>query len=249
MHSAVYRGHLRHERSAPKRHAFVQKLYMLYLDLDEVGSWKSGWLFGIGKWRPLSFRPTDYLSKGQVIAEVKNQLQIDLTGPVRLLTQVRSFGYVFNPVSFYYCFDADGQTLQAVVAEITNTPWSERHRYTLRASENGVRARFAKQFHVSPFFPMTHDYDWRLPVPGNSLAVRMINYQKNQPVFCAQLTLRRREFSTRTLVAAILRHPFMALKVHTAIYLHAFLLWCKRVPFFPHPRLHTSPATRNDSNE
>jgi hypothetical protein len=148
---------------------------------------------------------------------------------------VRSLGYVFNPVSFYYCFDADGETLRAVVAEITNTPWNERHAYVLPAGAGGADARFEKRFHVSPFFPMEQEYAWSLGVPGERLDVEMQNVQDGSEVFRARLALRRRAWSPAAHRRAALLQPLMAWKVHAAIYWQALRLWVKGTPFHVHP--------------
>ena len=99
-------------------------------------------------------------------------------GPIRLLTHLAYFGYCFNPVSFYYCFDAAGERVETIVAEVDNTPWGERHVYVLdpardEGRDGRHRYRFPKAFHVSPFLPMEIDYDWRLVDPGRFLAVHM----------------------------------------------------------------------------
>ena len=154
-----------------------------------------------------------------------------------MLTQVRAFGYVFNPVSFYYCFDRDGESLRAVVAEITNTPWGERHRYVVRGTGAGAAARFPKAFHVSPFFPMTHTYDWTFAAPGERLAVGMTSEEDGRTVFQAGLTLARRPLSTGQLARVAVTLPLLGGLVHAAIYVQALRLWLKRAPFFPHPAL------------
>jgi hypothetical protein len=165
-------------------------------------------------------------------------------GPVRLLTQVRSLGYAFNPVSFYYCFGADGRSLEAVVAEITNTPWGERHAYVVPAGPAGASQAFAKRFHVSPFFGMEQLYRWTLDLPGERLSVEMRNEEGGREVFRAVLSLRRRSWGPRALWRAALLQPLMAWKVHAAIYWQAFLLWLKRTPFHPHPATPAALAER-----
>ncbi len=239
--SAIYLGRLTHCRHAPKRHAFSYRLYMLYLDLDELGSLRPSPLFGIEAARPLSFRRRDYLGrpdrllKDAVLDEVERALGFRPAGPVRLLAHVRAFGYVFNPVAFYYCFDAAGRSVQAIVAEITNTPWGERHRYVIAAEGRGATARFAKAFHVSPFFPMAQSYAWRFSEPGARLAVGMTSEQEGRKVFSARLALRRRPLSQLQLAKVALSLPLIGWQVHAAIYLQALRLWLKGTPFFAHP--------------
>jgi uncharacterized protein len=159
---------------------------------------------------------------------------------VRLLAHLRYFGYIFNPVSFYYGYQADGRTLDYVVAEITNTPWSERHAYLLRidAAEHHGRAlhwTFAKAFHVSPFQPMDCRYDWRFTPPGDDLRVHMNLLRDGQRAFDATLCLTRRSLDGTSLARVLLRYPLMTAQVITAIHWQALRLWLKRTPVHSHP--------------
>jgi DUF1365 family protein len=239
--SAVYRGTLSHARRGRAAHAFGYRLYMLYLDLDELPRLLAGpGPLRQGRFGLLSFRRSDYLGDpARPLAEaVRDRVEQELghrpAGPVRLLTQVRALGYVFNPVSFYFCHGADGR-LEAIVAEITNTPWNERHAYVLRAGPRGADAGFAKAFHVSPFFSMDQRYRWTFSAPGDRLEVEMVNTEGGTEVFRARLALARKPWSAGALWRAALLSPLMAWKVHLAIYLHALLLWWKGAPFHPHP--------------
>jgi len=161
---------------------------------------------------------------------------------VRLLTQVRSFGKVFNPVSFYYCFAEDGTTLRAVLAEITNTPWGERHAYVVPACEEGARLAFTKAFHVSPFLPMDQRYDWRYSVPGAALSVEMRNGGRDGEAFRARLTLGRRPLTRASLAAVALGQPFMSWRILAWIYGHALRLWLGGAPVFEHPKSTRMPT-------
>jgi hypothetical protein len=240
--SAIYEGTVSHARRVPRPHGFAYRLYMLYLDLGELPR------LGVR-----SFRREDYLGdpSRDLAEEVRDRVERSLgfrpPGPVRLLTHVRSLGYVFNPVSFYYCFDADGTTLRAVVAEITNTPWGERHAYVLPANPGGAISSFDKAFHVSPFFPMEQSYDWELAAPGDSLRVEMTNREKGEEVFRARLALRRRNWSLAALRRAALLQPLMAWKVHAAIYWQALRLWLKRTPFHVHPAKRAAGAAQRST--
>jgi DUF1365 family protein len=251
--SAVYVGRLTHARRGPQRHGFAYRVFLLYLDLDELpallaapGPLRRG-RFGL-----LSFDRSDYLGGPSDLGEAaRDRVQAELgfrpAGPVRLLTHVRSFGYVFNPVSFYYCFGEDGRSLEAVVAEITNTPWGERHSYVVRAGPGGAVNAFAKRFHVSPFFGMEQLYRWTFGVPAERLRVEMRNEEDSREVFRAVLSLRRRTWSTGALWRAALGQPLMAGRVHLAIYWQAFLLWVKRIPYHPHPADKTAGVHRRAS--
>lgn len=268
--SAVYVGRVHHARHAPRPHRFSYRLFMLYLDLDEVEHAFDGrWLWSHERWNVASFRRKHFLGDpGRPLAEcVRERVESALgeappRGPIRMLTHVALLGYCFNPVSFYYLFHEDGETLHSVTAEITNTPWKERHAYVMAASgpERPGEWRtwkFKKDFHVSPFFPMDHHYRWSfttpLNEPGSPLRVAMENHapadrgdaptaagdvpggDATSRVFDAALELERRPLDGRELRRCLLRHPWMTGKVHAAIYWQALRLWLKRTPFFDHP--------------
>jgi DUF1365 family protein len=243
--SAIYEGVVYHQRLTPKPHEFQQRAHFFYLDLEELGGLLPGsrW-FSSERAALARFRRSDYLGPAEVPLDeaVRDRVEAQLGrrpgGPIRLLTQVRELGYVFNPVSFYYCHGTDGE-LEAVLAEITNTPWGERFSYVLDAREGpqtrGVTARFDKAFHVSPFWGMEQSYEWRFTTPGPRLGVHMTNVEGDRPVFHAGMTCERTELTPRALRRVLLRQPVQPLRLHLGIYLHAALLWAKRTPFYTHP--------------
>jgi DUF1365 family protein len=245
--SAIYSGHVRHRRHAPHPHAFDYRLFQLYLDLDEVERVFAGqrW-WSVGRRNLAEFRRSDYHGDPQVpLADTVRDTVRAATGrapagPVRLLAHARYFGYCFNPVSFYYCFDADGTTLDTIVAEITNTPWNERHAYVLPvadAQRRGIALEwgFAKAFHVSPFLPMQRDYRWRFEAPGESIRVHMDVLKEGAPDFDATLVLRREPLDAAGLSRVLWRFPLMTGKVLAAIHWQALLIWLKRNPVYDHP--------------
>jgi len=264
VNSCLYVGHVRHRRRAPVAHEFAAALHMLYLDLDELPRALDGrWLWSARRIAPAWFRRADFLGDARVpLAQAVRELVLArtglaLAGPVRLLANLRTWGVLMNPVSFYYCFDAAGERVEAIVAEVTNTPWNERHAYVLRARAAESRAdargpadaarhpqraprralRFAlrKQLHVSPFMPMEQDYDWRFGVPAQRLVVHMRSEDASGAGFDATLALRRRPLTSRALAAAFARQPWISARIAVLIYWNALRLWMKRAPFHVHP--------------
>lgn len=247
MQSALYEGWLRHRRFAPKVHDFRYRLSMLWLDLDEIETvFRGRWLWSTRATSVVCWRREDHLGDPQtplieaVRDEVERQSGRRPGGPVRLLTHPRYFGYGFNPVSFYYCYGTDGQSLEAIVAEVTNTPWGERHVYALpmERSLGGSRRpdfRFRKAMHVSPFLPMDLEYRCRLTPPGDRLTVHMEDLQEDRTLLDATLVLERREISGISLARALVRYPFMTGQVIVDIHWQALRLWLKGIPIFDHP--------------
>jgi len=245
--SCIYRGVVRHRRRDPVAHDFEYPLFMMYLDLEELSTlFDRYWLWSARRPAPAWFRRADYLGDPDVdlAGAVRDRAEL-LTGrrpegPVRMLTHLRYFGYVQNPVSFYYCFDARDDEVETILAEITNTPWGERHTYALRSDGRtgacGRSHRFAKAFHVSPFMDMDQRYEWRFSEPGPNLRVHMRNRDADEKIFDATLSMRREEISSRTMAGVLLRHPWMTARVVTGIYWQALRLWAKRTPYFEHPQ-------------
>ncbi|MBS0320758.1 MAG: DUF1365 domain-containing protein [Proteobacteria bacterium] len=261
MHSALYHGWLDHHRVVPRPHAFRARLCMAYLDLAELDDvFRGRWLWSTRRAAPVRFDRRDYLRPLDVPLDEAVRTKVTAAlgtrprGPIRLLTHLRHFGHVFNPVSFYYCFDADGREVQAVVADVTNTPWRERHAYVLPGgpdARNGIRARSVKALHVSPFHPMDLAYDWQLSPPGADLVVHMTLRPGNdasvraQPIFGATLALARKPIDTMSLAWALARFPAMTLQVVAGIHWQALRLWLKGVPVHDHPRHAQPPASRD----
>ena len=174
VNSRLYTGRVTHRRLSAVRNEFRDTLFMAYLDLDELpGLFDPYWLWSARRPALAWFRRADYLGDpARPLADcVRERIRTELgqapAGPIRVLTHLRYFGHNFNPVTFYYCHEAPDGPVRVIVAEITNTPWNERHSYVLAVDEataarNGpYRFEFEKHFHVSPFMPMEQHYRWR----------------------------------------------------------------------------------------
>jgi DUF1365 family protein len=247
--SCVYRGTVTHARRTPTSHAFRYRLFMMYLDLAELDEvFRGRWLWSVRRPAIAWFRRADYLGPAEMpLDEAVRREAERLTGrrpegPIRMLTHLRTFGYVQNPVTFYYCFDADGERVSTILAEITNTPWNERHTYALTADDGATDRthRFDKAFHVSPFMDMDHEYGWRFSEPGPGLRVHMENRVDGRIVFDASLSMERHEITGRSLATALVTYPLMTVRVALGIYWQALRLRLKGTPFFTHPAKHTA---------
>jgi DUF1365 family protein len=239
--SAIYEGTIRHRRFAVRAHEMSHRIALVYLDLEELDGLLDGRL-NAGRPGLVRFRRSDYLGDPHVglVDAVRMLLERRTgnapTGPIRLLTHLRTFGHCFNPVSFYYCFTPQEQ-LDAVVAEVTSTPWGERHAYVLERSGEGavLATSFAKALHVSPFMGMEQRYTMRAAAPGATLAVHIESHERGALAFDATLALRRAPLNRRGLARLTTRYPAATLRVLALIYGHAFALKLKGVPLHARP--------------
>lgn len=261
MESCIYEGTVRHRRFTPVENAFRYSLFMMYLDLDELPTLFDKWWLWSNEGRGLArFRRRDHLKeidRGLDLATAVRDLVEQRTeqrpsGPIRLLTHLEYFRYRFNPVSFYFVYDADGDEVETIIAEINNTPWGEQYCYVLSAAEaqwQGDTLRFdlAKQFHISPFMGMDTDYAWAFTSPNSKLGVHMENHRAGAKYFDASMSLKRTEISTGSLARVLAQYPLMTGKVIAAIYWQALKLWWKRCPYYPHPKqsMKTSPMVHD----
>ncbi|HKG02688.1 MAG TPA: DUF1365 domain-containing protein [Conexibacter sp.] len=244
--SAIYEGVVTHRRRTPIAHAFRFPLFLMYIDLAELPQLFDGHPLWSARRRALArFRRADYLGDAAVPLDtavrdlVHERLGFRPTGPVRMLAHLRYLGHCFNPVVFYWCLAPDGTRVEAVVAEVTNTPWGERHAYVVAGEGNAdhvLESRHEKALHVSPFMPMEMTYRWRVETPGERLAVAIENRDPDGAlVFDAQLALRRREITRTSLTRVLVRHPAMTLRVLGGIYGQALRLRLKGARWHSRP--------------
>lgn len=253
MNSYIYEGMVSHCRFLPQRHYFRYKLYMMYLDLSELPGLFNPFLFWSAKRPALAwFRRKDHVGDHKqpldqtIRGLIKNETGTNHAGPIRLLTHCRYFGYCMNPVSFYYCWNDADTHLDFIVAEIHNTPWGETHCYVLDNRNNDSeieKFQFKKSFHISPFMDMDQTYEWVLPQPGEQLNVKMDSFEQNKRMFNATMNLHRKPITHLSMVRILFVYPFMTMKVISAIYWQAIMLWLKGTPFHSHPK-HLSQEIR-----
>jgi uncharacterized protein len=240
VNSAVYEGTLHHRRHGPHRHEFTYPMAMPYLELDELDQvFARHRLWSVERRNAVSFRRADFLGDpGVPLDTAVRDLVLARTGtrpagPIRLLAQVRTWGWLFNPISIYFCMDEAGERIETLVLDVMNTPWHERHAYVLDGGEG--EHRFSKELHVSPFFGMDHEYRLRLSRPGERIVVRLASLEGGRVVFDATLALRRRAISRSALGRVLWRYPLLTLRVSAGIYWQALRLRAKGAPFHSHP--------------
>ncbi|TWT82174.1 hypothetical protein CA13_36350 [Planctomycetes bacterium CA13] len=262
MHSCIYEGTVTHCRHEPVIHQFRYRLFMVYLDLAELPS-----LVGPGKiisdrkiaGRSLLRGDHLYDSSGSIESEVRRIVQektgVTPLGPIRVLSQLRYLGYYFSPLNLFYVFDETDSRVETIVAEVSNTPWKERHCYVLWEGnrqdndknngtlDNVLRYCHPKTFHVSPFMQMDMQYQWRVTSPTKHATIQLSNFQESRKVFDASMTLQRRELTKRELRRMTTRYFLMTARIGVAIYFQALRLWWKKCPFYPHPKEVSPPAS------
>jgi uncharacterized protein len=238
----IWAGTVWHERAEPTHHHFEYRMWWADLDLDELDK-TFGTLRALGpeRGRPLRFDRSDYLGDPDrdLATEVRDLVEARTgdrpDGPVRLLGHLRTFGWCFNPIVLYLCHRADGSLAQ-VVADVTNTPWKERHQYVLPADRTGVHGHIEdKALHVSPYMGMNQQYRFDIDVSDHRLRVRIVTLEGDGEPFAAGVTLAARPMTDRALAATLIRHPLLTIRVSLGIHTQALRLFRKGVPVHRHP--------------
>jgi DUF1365 family protein len=245
MESALYLGKLRHRRFSPREHHFTYPVFMAFLDIDRLPE-----LLGVSpfssynRWNWIAYNERDHF--GDPKKRLRQRLREDVarhgielpSGKIFVLTHLRYLGYVFNPVSFFYCYNEAGE-LAMILSEVNNT-FGESHNYWLTPETqqpNAAALRYItpKQMYVSPFHPMDLEYVWIFTPPGEQLVAHMNTLAEGHPNFDATLQLERRPWNARELLRILARYPLMSLRVTAAIHWEALELWVKGVPVYRHP--------------
>jgi DUF1365 family protein len=233
VRSALYTGTLMHARRSPERHVFRYPVSYWLFDLDELPELERRLrLFSVNGSNVVSLRDRDHFDGAPLKQAVIDLAADSSVERVLMLTQPRVLGYVFNPVSFYWCYRGDG-SLACMVAELSNT-FGERLPEVLRGPE--LRYEHRKRLHVSPFLGLDHCYEYAFSEPGDEVWARIhVRDDEGARPLTAVLHGRRRELSDRSLAALLLRYPLQPLQVTALIHFEALRLWRKRVPFHHKP--------------
>ena len=243
--SKIYLGNIVHRRFSPKKHSFNYTLYMLALDVSEVENAKEGvGLFGFSWFHPLRFVEKDYLrSEPYGLKQRITNKVMQLNGHsdinrIVMLVQVRCFGLYFSPANFYFCYDKDDRCTQ-MLAEVSNTPWNERHYYLVDLLDKAKQVN-EKVFQVSPFMDLDMSYYWQVRAPNkesNKLVINIENKRTNKlngkvdKLFDVNLNMEKQSLSQRNLLRVWCQLPMMTIKVVSGIYWQALKLFVKRIPF------------------
>lgn len=233
----MYIGKIFHQRLVPKRHRFDYRIFLFWLDLDELDQLCENVRgLSVSAFSPVRFKRSDYLGhpdtslKQSVLKRMSELAGRSLNGKVFLLGQLRMFGLYFSPVNFYYLQQQDG-TYSHVLAEVSNTPWNQRHHYLVDLTD---QKDCDKAFHVSPFNPMDMQYHWNIKQPDQQLDLQL-SCSKSEMHFVAQLKMNKHELNSKSLFRVVLSIPSMTVKTVVGIYWQALKLFIKGVPYYGPP--------------
>lgn len=261
LNNALVKGWVRHRRYKPKKHQFEYNMTWTLLDLDKVEEqFKESEFWSIERANIISYRQADFhqsdndknyrrtppeVTKQNITHSIKKEKGKDFNGRIFMMAHLRNYGYNFNSVCFYYCYD-QSDNLQFIVSEITNTPWGERHSYIFDCeADNSSNRRslkqfkFNKEFHVSPFITMDMHYRWTFMVAPDSLRVHMVIYSaEGEKYFDTTFTAKLLPLNKKAMRDYAFKHALQPQKMSFLIYWQALKLWLKRFKVYDHPKHH-----------
>lgn len=256
LRSVLYEGTVHHARLGDPAHAFDYRVLMAWLALEELpGALDAHPLWSARRAAPVRFRRTDFHGPAGVPLDdavrhtVAHATGHRPTGPIRVLAHLRTWGWSFNPIAFYVVLTPERDAIDTIVAEVTNTPWHERHAYVIPVGAPALDRphRFTKALHVSPFMDLDLDHTLAFGRPGGDrLTVAMDDWRGPERTFAATLRLERRPLDRATMGSTLRRHPLPAHRVSAGIYLEALRLRLAGAPFRRHPRHRGTPDPTPD---
>ena len=232
MNSCIYNGIIKHQRFTPIKHSLNYNTFSLFVDLDEIESLtKNISIFSLNKFNIFSFYNVDHgardgsLLKDWVLKNIKKFNISNNITKIKLLCYPRIFGYVFNPLSIFYCYE--NNDLRAIFYEVKNT-FNEQHTYIFKVNDNKkIEQKCKKKFYVSPFMDMETYYNFKLLDPKEKLSIFIKQTDGQETVLTATQTGDKKEFSFRQLLINFFKYPLMTIKIISSIHYEAFFLWKK----------------------